>query len=72
MAQFQLIFKGADRPQWSEMRDTAGSEPYINGEPLVDGAVFAIRGDRWQAAGRRDNGDEDHTDFKRFLCTPTA
>jgi hypothetical protein len=63
---FQLVFREdgkADRIEW-HFKDHHG-EPHINGELIVDGETYAIRGVQWML--RRDDGLKDH--MVRFVCT---
>jgi hypothetical protein len=63
MGRFQLVFR-ADGVDRIETRDNDGDgEPHINGELIVDGQTYVIRGVEWLLT-REDLGDT-----KRFVCT---
>lgn len=64
VTRFQLVFRKAEG-EWSEIRDSnAQREPHIDGELIVDGKTYLIRGVEWLL--RREDLDER---TPRFVCT---
>jgi hypothetical protein len=64
MTRFQLVFKYPDG-DWSEIRETnVDGEPHINGELIVDGQTYLIKGVEWLVRSD-DVGDS----MRRFMCT---
>lgn len=66
MPQFRLVFRDTNGDR-KELRDTTDGEPHINGALVADGAIIAVRGERWLAT-REDLEDE----LIRFVCTPVG
>jgi hypothetical protein len=64
MTRFQLVFRHADG-DWSEIRESnLDGEPHINGELIVDGRTYAMKGVGW-IVRTDDIGDS----MRRFVCT---
>ena len=63
---FQLVFR-SDGSERTETRDTTGDgDPHIDGQLIIDGQVYVIRGIDWLLTA------DDLGDTKRFLCTIVA
>jgi hypothetical protein len=66
MTRFQLVFRDGDGER-SEIRDNnTDHEPNIDGEVLVDGGRYVIRGVEWMLSR------EDFDGMPRFICTIVA
>ncbi len=64
MTRFQLVFRTADG-DWSQIRESnVDGEPHVNGELIVDGRTYVIKGVEWLVRSD-DIGDS----MRRFVCT---
>jgi hypothetical protein len=61
--QFQLVFRSNGEDRIETYNNNHDGEPHINGELIVDGKTYMIRGVEWLLT-REDVGDT-----KRFVCT---
>jgi hypothetical protein len=65
MTRFQLVFRddnGRDKSEYRFNNETG--DPHIDGELIIDGEVYVIRGAEWLLR-RDDAGDR----MARFVCT---
>ena len=64
MTRFQLVFRHADGDSSGFRENNVDGEPHINGELIVDGQTYAIKGVEWIVRSD-DIGDS----MTRFVCT---
>ena len=65
MTRFQMVFRDRAGPRSEAWDNNDQSEPHINGNLIVDGQTYVIRGAEWVVRSD-DIGDAT----KRFVCTP--
>jgi hypothetical protein len=61
--QFRLVFRHPDGDRSELWDNNHDGEPHIDGQLVVDGRTYTIRGVEWILKR------EDHDGMKRFVCT---
>jgi len=65
MPRFQMVFRDRADPRSEVWDSNDHGEPHIDGNLIVDGQTYLIRGTRWLVQSD-DIGDAT----RRFVCTP--